>query len=227
MSTHPKYTIIGTPFSTFTRTVTLGMHHKNLPFEQTRALFHTDAARTGHPFGFLPSLIVHRDGARDVALCETQAIVRYLDRIAPEPSLQIADGDGGAPLAEKMWEFVSLTASFGFPAVEVGVVKKRVAATDEGVLSDAEIRGQIQDGVAELKNFLAVAESLMAPEGYVFGEKLSWADFYLFPLLADLQAIPEGEVLSERMRGWLARMEGLEAVKATTPGTLSAGARPP
>jgi glutathione S-transferase len=102
-----------------------------------------------------------------------------------------------------------------------------VAATDAGKLTDSEIREQIKPAVAHLKRLLGKMEELMADEGYVFGRKLSWADFFLFPLLADLKATPEGELLSPRMLNWMEEMNKLEAVKATTPGTLSVGARPP
>lgn len=102
-----------------------------------------------------------------------------------------------------------------------------MAATDAGQLTDSEIREQIKPAVAHLKRLLGKMEELMADEGYVFGSKLSWADFFLFPLLADLKAIPEGELLSPRMLNWMEEMNKLEAVKATTPGTLSVGARPP
>lgn len=111
--------------------------------------------------------------------------------------------------------------------MEKGVVKPRVAATDEGNLSDAEIRSNIVAGVDQLRKFLKRSEDHMSPEGYVFGEKLTWADFFLFPLLADLRAIPEGELLSPRLLRWMELMDRLEAVQKTKSGTLSAGARPP
>jgi len=224
----PPYTIIGTPFSTFTRSITLGLHYKGLSFNQVRITPHSDTAYQNHPFGFLPTLVIHEvDGKRDVKLRESQAIARYIDRVAPEPSLHISSGDGGAVLEEQMWEFVSFAGAHGFPAVEKGVVKPRVAGTDGGKLSDAQIRGEIKTGVETLKKFLANIEAHMAPAGYVYGEKLSWADFFLYPLLADLHAIPEGELLSNRLIGWMDKMGELEAVKATSEGTLSVGARPP
>jgi len=102
-----------------------------------------------------------------------------------------------------------------------------VAATDENKLTDSVIRTQIKPGVEHLRRLLHKLEELMADDGYVFGSKLSWADFFLFPLLADLKAIPEGELLSPRLLKWMEDMNKLEAVQATTPGTLSAGARPP
>lgn len=111
--------------------------------------------------------------------------------------------------------------------MEKGVVKPRVAATDEGKLSDTEIRRNIASGVDQLRKFLNRTEENMSPNGYVFGEKLSWADFVLYPLLADLKAIPEGELLSPRLVEWMELMDRLDAVQKTKAGTLSAGARPP
>ena len=110
-SSNPSYTIIGTPFSTFTRTITLGLQYKGLKYNQIATVPHSQIALDSHPFGYLPTLII-KDGRSDIKLSESQAIVRYLDRIAPEPTLQLVDGSSQL-LPEKMWEFVSLTASFG------------------------------------------------------------------------------------------------------------------
>jgi glutathione S-transferase len=246
--TPPPYTIIGTPFSTFTRSITLALTYKGLPFNQVRCVPHSDTAYDNHLFGFLPTLVIHEiDGKQvDLKLRESMAIAHFIDRVTPEPSLLISSGQGKAVIEEQMWEFASLVGahgrlqisvrygsyndwfySLGFPAVEKGVVKPRVAASDEGKFSDSEIRKQIQPGVDHLRKWLHKMEELMADDGYVFGSKLTWADFFLFPLLADLKAIPEGELLSPRLLKWMEEMNKLEAVQATTPGTLSAGARPP
>ena len=116
----------------------------------------------------------------------------------------------------------------GFPIVEGGVVKPRVQALDEGKLSDNEMREQIKDGVVKLKEYLKLVESLMvnSSEGYLFGDKPTWADFFLFPLLADLRTVPEWEVVSQRLIVWMKKMDELPAVKETSAGTLSVGARP-
>ncbi|KAI6157190.1 hypothetical protein BKA82DRAFT_994399 [Pisolithus tinctorius] len=224
-----SFTVIGTPFSTFTRTITLGLHYKGLPFNQISVLPHSETADEYHPFGYLPTLAIETEtGGKEgtLKLRESLAIVRYFDRVAPQPTLCISAGDGRALIEEQMWEFVSMVASYGFPAIEFGVVKPRMALTNEGKATDAEIRESINTGVSRSRRFLTIIEEAMSPEGYAFGEKLSWADFFLYPLLADLRAIPEGELLSERMLAWMELMDKLEAVKATTPGTLSAGARP-
>lgn len=120
-SSNPSYTIIGTPFSTFTRTITLGLQYKGLKYNQIATVPHSRVALDSHPFGYLPTLIIKVDGNIDLKLSESQAIVRYLDRIAPEPTLQLVDGSSQL-LPEKMWEFVSFTASYGeWQLVRIGI----------------------------------------------------------------------------------------------------------
>ncbi|KAG6371788.1 hypothetical protein JVT61DRAFT_9143 [Boletus reticuloceps] len=176
--TPPPFTVIGTPFSTFTRT------YKGITFSQV-----------------------------DLKLRESQAIASD-----QSPTLTIA------VVAEQMWEFVSFVGAYGFPALEK--VKPRVAATNQATLSDAEICRTIAPAVAQLRAFLDKIETHMSPEGYVFGEKLSWADLFLYPLLVDLRAIPEGEILSPWLVGWMDKMDQLDAVEKTRADTLSVGARP-
>jgi len=114
MSSIP-YTIIGTPFSTFTRSITLALTYKGLPFNQVKCTPHSDTAYDNHPFGFIPTLVIHEiDGKLvDVKLRESMAIARFIDRVAPEPSLLISAGDGKALVEEHMWEFVSLVGAQG------------------------------------------------------------------------------------------------------------------
>lgn len=78
--------------------------------------------------------------------------------------------------------------------MEKGVVKPCVAATDDGRLSNDEFRCNIADAAASISsvNSSTRTEDNMSPEGYVPGEKLTWTSFFLFPLLADLEAIPGG-----------------------------------
>ncbi|KAF9001950.1 hypothetical protein BDQ17DRAFT_1390897 [Cyathus striatus] len=223
------YTLIGTPYSTFTRTIAMGMKYKGLSYLQVATTPRSRVAYENHPFGFLPTLIIHGSGdgnSNDIKLCESHAIVRYIDRIAATPSLHISSDDEGVILEEKMWEFVSFIAFLGFPVIEGGVIKPRINATVEGTDTDEETEKNIRAGVEKMKEFLSVVESRMAPEGFVFGDKISWADFFLYPLLADLKAIPEWKHATARVQRWVRKMEELTVVKATVAGTLAAGCRP-
>ncbi|KAG1808617.1 uncharacterized protein BJ212DRAFT_1590017 [Suillus subaureus] len=173
--TSPFYTIIGTPFSTFTRAIALRLTRKGMPFTQVRCVPHSNTAYDNHPFGFLPTLIIHGIDGKTINLMlrESIAIARYIDKVAPEPSLHISPGRGKAIIEEQMWEFVSLLSRKG--------------------------------------SLLGKMEELMANEGYVFGSKLSLPDFFLFPLLADLKAIPEGELLSPKMLNCMEERNKMEA----------------
>ena len=241
----PACTLIGTHLSTFTRTVALALLHKDIEYTHIPTPPHSCVALSAHPFGYLPALIIHgqHEDEPDIKLCESQAIVRYIDRLAPEPSLHLRPGKGVA-LEEKMWEFVSLAGSFGkrlrflpradtkteiiyfigVPIIERGVVKFRMRA--EGKLTEEQILAQLEDGpIVELRRYLEVAESLMAPEGYAFGDKLTWADFFLYPMMADLRMVSEWELVSERLKNWTEKMDLLPETQATRVGTLATGAK--
>ena len=64
------YTLIGTPFSTFTRTIALGLQYKKLKYNQIATKPQTRIAQEAHPFGYLPTLVIHEiDGKKvDVKL---------------------------------------------------------------------------------------------------------------------------------------------------------------
>lgn len=102
-----------------------------------------------------------------------------------------------------------------------------MAKGDEGKLSDAEIRHIIAGGATVMQDFLGKIVSLMAPAGYVFGDRLTWADYFLYPLLADLEATPESYTINARLKVWLAEMKKLPEVEKTVTGTLAVGGRPP
>jgi glutathione S-transferase len=226
-----SYTLVGTPFSTFTRTIALALHYKSVPFSQLETKPHDPAAREHHPFGFLPTLVIHQDSAPDVRLCESQAIARYIDRIASEPTLE----DDHNPLPEKMWEFVSICASLGppytsehvqvlmlspgFHRFEVGVVKVRLGKSDA---DEDAISAALEPGLEQLRVFIATIELLMAEDGFMCGQKhVTWADFFLYPLVADLEATPEAYILTPRLATWSKLMKLVPAVKATEKGTLA------
>lgn len=146
-----------------------------------------------------------------MGICELCGILWYVQEVLQHIPLEI---------------YIRYSIEIGFPMIEATVVKPRVKALDEGKLTEDEIRSQIKSGVVEMKQYLKVAEGLMAPEGYVFGNTLTWADFFLYPLMADLRMVPEWELVSDRLKKWTEKMNQLPAAQATKAGTLSVGARP-
>jgi len=115
VDSNTRYTLVGTPYSTFTRTIALGLAHKGLPFAQISTLPKTPVAFQYHPFGFLPTLVIHTvsgSGERvDINLTESQAIARYIEQVVPTPSLTSTSAN---PITSaQLWEFVSLAANSG------------------------------------------------------------------------------------------------------------------
>ncbi|KAG9124726.1 hypothetical protein FRC07_010461 [Ceratobasidium sp. 392] len=215
----PSYAVIGTPFSTFTRTITSALTFKGTSFEQKPTLPHSDLASEHHPFGLIPALVITEDD-KSLKLRESQAIARYLDRIAPSPSLVQADLE----LPEKLWELVSIIASTGFKVIEVQVVKPRVKSIDEGHESADECRARIEQsgGAQDLRNFFHTLDGLREGKG----NDPTWADLFLYPLVSDLLATPDADLAPPSIVSWAKSMDSVKGIKETHSGTLAAGGRP-
>ncbi|KAG9080852.1 hypothetical protein FS749_007874 [Ceratobasidium sp. UAMH 11750] len=219
-----SYTVIGTPFSTFTRTITSALTFKEIPFEQKATPPQSDLAREHHPFGLLPTLVI-TEGNESLDLRESQAIARYLDRIVPSPSLVQAD----LKLPERLWELVSIIASTGFKVIEVQVVKPRLKSMDEGHESADECRARMEQsgGAQDLRNFFETLDGLReGKRPFLLGNNPTWPDFFLYPLVSDLLAIPDTDLVPPSIISWAKLMEGVKGIKDTHSGSLAAGGRP-
>jgi glutathione S-transferase len=74
-----KVKLYGTPETSFTRAVLMVCEEKGVAYELTLVMPHTPEVLAIHPFGKVP---VMRHG--EVALCESKAIVAYLDGVFPK-----------------------------------------------------------------------------------------------------------------------------------------------
>ncbi|CAE6432851.1 unnamed protein product [Rhizoctonia solani] len=165
------------------------------------------------------------DGDDTFNLGETQAIARYIDRIAPSPSLT----DANLKFPEKLWELVSIIAGLGFKLTEVGVVKPRLKSIDEGKESTEACRAHLESsgGVQNLRDFFQTLESLKSGDGpYLLGSNPTWPDFFLFPLVSDLLATPDADLAPPSIVRWSKEMENVRGIKETHRGTLADGGRP-
>jgi glutathione S-transferase len=97
----------------------------------------------------------------------------------------------------------------------------KVRAGMEGK-SEAEIQKALESGLTDLRELIATLDSLMiAPSGFAFANHPTWADFFLYPLVADLEVTPEVHVLSPRLVDWSKAMKTLPAASATFKGTMA------
>jgi len=161
-----------------------------------------------HPFGRIP--VLEHDG---YLLYETQAILRYLDRILPEPPLTPAD----PRLAGRMDQVMNINDWYLFQGVNnvIGfqrVIKPRLMGqpADEAAVAEAMPRARIV--INELSR-------LLGGQSYFAGEQLSLADIVVAPQLDFLKLTPEWGALSataENLNSWFARVTARASFRATT-----------
>lgn len=199
----------GVPGSPFVRSVEMGLHEKGAAYRlQAISLGETksEAYLKRNPFGRVP-LFEHGD----FSLYETQAILRYLDDVFPEPPFEPAD----ARAAARMNQIIGINDWYFFQKVAAVVVGQRIVGpallgrkTDEAVIAAALPMGQI---------CIAEFERLIGFEPFLAGSSLSIADLVLAPPLDFLMATPEGRALIEgtRLEDWLKRMNTRPSMLAT------------
>lgn len=209
-----KYTLIGIPFSTFTRTAAMGLHELRIPFTQIPAKAHSEEILKYNPFGRLPVLLVEHSG-RTLSMFETDSIARYLDS-ADDRLLRFSAKD--LIKNQKVEEWIGIIASYVFPAVEKGVVKPYLL----------EKSPDLDQGVAEMHKVLTIVEKRMQGP-YLMGFNTTWGDLFLYPILADLAATPFKKELDKysKLSAFTARMDKRSTAKATFEGTLASGAKHP
>jgi glutathione S-transferase len=161
-----------------------------------------------HPFGRIPAF--EHDG---FMLYETQAILRYLDRVLPQPALTPADPKAAARMDQVMnisdwYLFKGVNNVIGFQRL----VRPRILnePADEAAIAEAMPRGQVV--FKELSR-------LLGQQNYFAGDKLSLADLMVAPQLAFLSMTPEWQPLTASMPSlvsWLDRMNARPSFQATT-----------
>jgi glutathione S-transferase len=161
-----------------------------------------------HPFGRLP-ILEHGD----FRLYETQAMLRYLDRVLSKPALTPAQPQEAGRMDQLMnindwYLFQGAGAVIGFQRV-VGP-KLLGLATDEAAVAAALPKAQLAfDEIARL----------LANNTYLVGDTLSLADLLIAPQFDFLSFTPEWATLSERhanLVSWLKRMNTRPCMLATT-----------
>jgi glutathione S-transferase len=115
----------------------------------------------------------------------------------------------------------------GFPALEGAVIKPYVKLVDDPERKEDPPFNSQDEGVVKAKEFLDIIEyRMVSGSKFAFGDGPTWADFYLYPILADLRSIPAWQIASQRIVAWMKTMDELEAVQKTRAGTLAWGGRP-
>jgi glutathione S-transferase len=208
MSNFIVHSIPGSPFG---RAVLATLVEKNVAFRlvavDPRAI-KSEPYLSTHPFGRVP--VLDHDGFR---LYETQAILRYLDRIVPAPALTPADPKAAARMDQIMgicdWYLhQGCNSIIGFQRI----VRPRLLGlpADEAAVAEAVPRAHVV--FAELSR-------LLGGNPYLAGAQVSLADMMVASQMNFLAETPEWTPLTaERanLPAWLARMNARKSFEATT-----------
>jgi glutathione S-transferase len=208
MSSFIVYSIPGSPYG---RAVLATLEEKCARYKVSAVApgtFRSEPHVSRHPFGKVP--VLDHDG---FMLYETQAILRYLDRVLPEPPLAPAD----PRIAARMDQMLNVNDCYVFREVATVVTFQRVVGPRVlGLTPDEDAIAAIMPRAQVI--FDALARTLGEQE-YFTGAKLSLADLLLACDIDFFTGIPEWETLvgaRPNLRGWLERMTARPSLQATT-----------
>ena len=161
-----------------------------------------------HPFGRVP-VLEHGE----FFLYETQAIVRYLDRILPQPALTPADPRAAARVDQLM----NVNDWYLFQGVASVIAFQRVVGPRLFGLTPDE--SAIAAAMPKAHAVFAELARALGAQAYFAGATASLADMLLAPQLDFMRATPEWEPLTAgraALTRWLERMNARASMQATT-----------
>lgn len=207
----PEFVVHTTPGSPYARAVMAALEEKGADWRLAALKPGTSRQEphlSRHPFGRMPVL-----DHGDFRLYETQAILRYLDRVLPQPALTPTDPKAAARMDQVMnvvdWY---LFQGCGNIITFQRIVRPKLLGqpTDEAAILEAMPRGHVAFG--ELSRVLGEAD-------WFGGDSVSLADLMVAPHLDFFAQTPEWLELTAghcNLAVWQMRVEKLTSLRATT-----------
>jgi glutathione S-transferase len=202
------HTIPGSPFA---RSVLATLEEKGAPYRLAPVApgtLQSPEHLARHPFGRVPVL---QHG--DFCLYETQAILRYLDRVLPRQRLTPDD----ARRAARMDQAMNINDWYLFNGVGTVIVFQRIIAPQ--LMGRAPDEAAIAAAMPKARTVFAELSRLLGGQSFFTGEALSLADLLLAPAVAYFTMTPEWVELGvphANLAAWIERMESRPSMKATT-----------
>jgi glutathione S-transferase len=200
--------IIGVPQSNYVWVVRMACEEKGVPYDIVPARPHTPDVDALHPLGKIPGM---RHG--DVELCESKAIVTYIDKTFPGPKLIPEDARGAAEVEK----WVSLVNTSVDPClVRTYLLSYFFPKTADGKPDRAAIDGVLP----AMQKQIGLLDKAVAKTGYLAGDGFTLADINLLPILYYVQRCPEGAEMvkaAPNLAGYFARHAERPSFKASTP----------
>jgi glutathione S-transferase len=208
MSEFTVHTIPGSPFAraVLATLEEKGARYRLAPLAPGGTQSREHLAR--HPFGRVPAF--EHDG---FVLYETQAILRYLDRVLPQPALTPADPKRAA----RMDQVMNINDWYLFQGVGNVIIFHRVIGPQLMGLKPDE--AAIEAAMPKARTVFAELARLLGEQSFFTGDAISLADLLVAPAVAFFTGTPEWKELGAphaNLAAWLARMEARPSMQATT-----------
>jgi glutathione S-transferase len=206
-----EFTVHSIPGSPFGRAVLTTLGEKGASFRFSPVApgaLRSPEHLVRHPFGRVP-VLEHRG----FLLYETQAILRYLDRVLPAPALTPADPKRAA----RMDQVMNVNDWYLFHGVGNVIIFHRVIGPRVMGLKPDE--AAIAAAMPKARTVFTELARLLGEQAFFAGESMSLADLLVAPAIAFFTATPEWAELGaphQNLVAWLARMEARPSFMATT-----------
>jgi glutathione S-transferase len=206
-----EFVIHGVHGSPFMRSVCAALNEKDQPY-RIEALppssMRGEDYRHPHPFRRIP-VVDHGD----YRLYETQAILRYIDALYPEPPLQPKEPQA----IGRMNQAIGINDWYLFPQVARVIAFQRIVGP--AIMGITPDEAACAAAVPDLERCVRELNCLLGEQPYLAGGRLSIADLMLSPQLFFLSITPEGQAAMKdtALLNWLGRMEARPSMQATLP----------
>ncbi len=200
----------GVPGSPYFRSAMLGLEEKGIAYTKAFMPFGTMRSAESlqrHPFGRIPVL-----DHGDFRLYETQAILRYIDSLAPEQSpLQPRDTRAAA----RMNQIVGIIDCYVFPQISVKVSAERLMS--QAFWGRPTNEEAVAKAVPDARICIQELARLKGKATFLTGDRVSIADLMLAPHMAFFRATPEGQMLLQGtgLDEWIEHMSARPSMQAT------------
>jgi glutathione S-transferase len=202
----------GIPGSPFLRSVEIALKEKGVDY-QLHALAPGEHKQLDHlarhPFGRVPAF--EHDG---FAIYETQAIMRYLDEVFPNPPLT----PGNPQQRTRMNQVIGIIEWYFFPKAAAPIAFNRIIAPRLLGLPGDE--NAVVEAMPMAETCFAVLDDILGDKPYLSGDSVTIADIMLAAQLDLFGECPEGRGLIDgtvNLKSWLERMKARPSFLSTQP----------
>jgi glutathione S-transferase len=161
-----------------------------------------------HPFGRVP-VLEHGD----FRLYETQAILRYIERVHPAPALTPADPQAAA----RMDQLMNINDWYLFQGVANVIGFQRIVAPR--LMGTTPDEAAIAAAMPKARSVFDELAHQLSDQQFFVGDTVSLADVLLAPQIDFMRATPEWQPLTSNhpnLELWLDRMNARRSMAATT-----------